>query len=57
MKLFKEWFTQWSAENRENFLKRIEEIDSAFANKLKAELQNGVVNSYAETNGEDVLED
>lgn len=56
--MFKEWFSQWSADNRENFLKQVTDIDPIFAGKLKEELQNGVVNSYATTNGvEDVLED
>lgn len=58
MKLFREWFSQWSAENRENFLKQVSDIDPMFASKLKEELQNGIANNYATTNGvEDVLED
>lgn len=58
MKLFKEWFSQWSTENRENFLKQVTDIDPIFASKLKEELQNGVINSYAATNGgEEILED
>lgn len=57
MKLFKEWYAQWNAENRENFLKQVTEIDPLFAEKLNAELQNGVVNNHSETNGEQFLED
>lgn len=56
--MFKEWFVQWSPENRDNFLRQVTDIDPAFASKLKEELQNGVVNHYATTNGvEDLLED
>lgn len=56
VKLFKEWFPQWSSENKENFLKQISEIDPSFAEKLSSELQNGIVN-HAETNGQALLED
>lgn len=48
MKLFKEWFLQWSIEQKENFLKQITDIDATFADKLNGELgvqQNGVSNN------------
>ncbi|KAJ8964683.1 hypothetical protein NQ314_004715 [Rhamnusium bicolor] len=57
IKLFKEWFIGWSAEQKENFLTQITEIDSTFAEKLNAELQNGVPHENHEVNGEIVLED
>ncbi|KAJ8973546.1 hypothetical protein NQ317_018391 [Molorchus minor] len=50
IKLFKEWFSQWSTEQKENFLSRISELDSAFAEKLNSELQNGVPNGNHEVN-------
>ncbi|KAJ8925252.1 hypothetical protein NQ315_009080 [Exocentrus adspersus] len=56
VKLFKEWFMQWTAEQKESFLNRISEIDSAFADKLNAELENGIPHINNEVNGE-VLED
>ncbi|XP_044264163.1 uncharacterized protein C14orf119 isoform X2 [Tribolium madens] len=52
VKLFREWFSQWSTDQKESFLKQIKEIDSSFADKLNAELQNGI-----SENGEGVLED
>lgn len=53
IKLFKEWVPQWSSEQREHFVKKLEEIDPTFADKLKPEMQNG----HVELNGENVLED
>ncbi|EFA06361.1 hypothetical protein TcasGA2_TC009237 [Tribolium castaneum] len=55
VKLFREWFSQWSADQKESFLKQIKEIDSGFADKLNAELQNGISENHE--NGEGVLED
>lgn len=52
VKLFREWFSQWSTEQKESFVKQIKEIDSSFADKLNAELQNGI-----SENGDGVLED
>ncbi|KAF5289859.1 hypothetical protein FQR65_LT01993 [Abscondita terminalis] len=62
IKLFKEWFVHWSPEQRENFLKKISDIDNTFADKLNAELQNGLENGEVDhetpsTNGEEILED
>ncbi|KAH0817792.1 hypothetical protein GEV33_004996 [Tenebrio molitor] len=57
VKLFKEWFGQWSTEQKENFLKQISEIDTSFAEKLNGELRNGVSSEAHETNGDAVLED
>lgn len=53
IKLFKEWVPQWSSEQREEFIKKLEEIDPTFTDKMKPELQNG----HVEMNGENVLED
>ncbi|ENN70231.1 uncharacterized protein C14orf119 [Dendroctonus ponderosae] len=39
IKLFKEWFTQWNIEMKENFLKKISEIDPIFFAKLNAEIE------------------
>lgn len=39
MKLFKEWFTQWNIEMKENFLTKISEIDPIFFAKLNAEIE------------------
>ncbi|KAF5271757.1 hypothetical protein FQA39_LY08080 [Lamprigera yunnana] len=61
IKLFKEWFGHWSSEQKDNFLKKIADIDSIFADKLNAELQNGIENGETDhenhTNGEVLLED
>lgn len=57
MKLFKEWFTQWTPDVRDSFLEKITGMDESFGEKLKAELQNGIVNNHSEFNGEEVLED
>lgn len=60
MKLFKEWFVQWNEEQREGFLKQLSEVDPVYAEKINAELQNGVnglVNNENHVNGEEVLED
>lgn len=58
IKLFKEWFSQWSQEQRETFLKRIKDMDPTFAEKINAELQNGIGNDENHnTNGEEILED
>lgn len=38
MKLFKEWFVQWSIEHKDNFLQRIVEIDRIFGEQLNAAL-------------------
>lgn len=58
MKLFKEWFVQWNTEQKENFLKEISDIDANFAEKLNAELENGVVHESNDLNGVlEVLED
>ncbi|KAL3287112.1 hypothetical protein HHI36_001593 [Cryptolaemus montrouzieri] len=59
VKLFKEWFSQWSIEQKEQFLKQITDLDSTFAEKLNCELQNGTAN-VSNSNGnanEEVLED
>ncbi|XP_018579294.1 uncharacterized protein C14orf119 [Anoplophora glabripennis] len=57
VKLFKEWFMQWTIEQKESFLTRISEIDASFAEKLNGELENGVSHVNHEVNGEVVLED
>lgn len=48
---------QWNIEQKESFLSRISEIDSTFAEKLNAELENGVPHVNHGVNGEVVLED
>ncbi|XP_025830278.1 uncharacterized protein C14orf119 [Agrilus planipennis] len=55
VKLFKEWFTQWNPEQQDRFLKKIMEIDETFAEKLKSELENGVIEENHDS--ENVLED
>ncbi|KAG5879117.1 hypothetical protein JTB14_031664 [Gonioctena quinquepunctata] len=58
VKLFKEWFMQWSLEQKESFLTQISEIDSAFAEKLNVEIHNGDPHPLNhEGNGEEILED
>ncbi|KAF2881695.1 hypothetical protein ILUMI_24477 [Ignelater luminosus] len=58
IKLFKEWFAHWNPEQKEGFLKKLTDIDPSFAEKLNAELQNGVTNDENHnTNGEELLED
>ncbi|XP_074042146.1 uncharacterized protein C14orf119 [Leptinotarsa decemlineata] len=59
VKLFKEWFMQWSVEQKENFLTQISEIDSVFAEKLNDEIQNGGTHqsNHELVNGEEILED
>lgn len=63
VKLFKEWFVHWNPEQRDNFLKKISDIDDIFAAKLNMELQQGLENgeimndNHVATNGEDLLED
>ncbi|XP_072392557.1 uncharacterized protein C14orf119 [Diabrotica undecimpunctata] len=59
VKLFKEWFIHWTADQKQNFLAQISEIDSVFAEKLNGEIQNGVVvhEPHQDINGEDILED
>ncbi|GLV36321.1 uncharacterized protein CBL_08815 [Carabus blaptoides fortunei] len=42
VKLFREWVSQWNAEQRERLMKRIAEVDPSFGEKLNSELQNGV---------------
>lgn len=39
IKLFKEWFTQWNIESKENFLKKLGEIDASFIEKLNKEIE------------------
>lgn len=58
VKLFKEWFIHWTADQKHNFITQISEMDTAFAEKLNEEIQNGVIHeSNHELNGEDILED
>ncbi|XP_056646587.1 uncharacterized protein C14orf119 [Diorhabda sublineata] len=58
VKLFKEWFIHWTADQKHNFISQISDIDTAFAEKLNEEIQNGVVHeSNHQLNGEDILED
>ena len=57
MKLFREWFTQWSSDQKESFLKQISEMDAVFAEKLNSELQNGIPSDNHEANGNEILED
>lgn len=59
VKLFKEWFINWNAEQKEHFLNKITEIDPDFAEKLNTELESGVSNHEHcnEVNREEVLED
>lgn len=39
VKLFKEWFIQWNIELKDSFLKKLEEIDPGFVEKLKKEIE------------------
>ncbi|CAG9862917.1 unnamed protein product [Phyllotreta striolata] len=59
VKLFKEWFVQWTAEQKHNFINQISEIDAKFAEKLEGEIHNGVENNHNnhEINEEEILED
>ncbi|CAH1163866.1 unnamed protein product [Phaedon cochleariae] len=58
VKLFKEWFLQWTTEQKESFFNQISEIDSEFGEKLNAEIHNGLSNNLNhEVNGEEILED
>lgn len=58
VKLFKEWFIQWTAEQKHNFITQISEIDTKFAEKLNEEIQNGVAHDHNhEVNEEEILED
>ncbi|XP_057661082.1 uncharacterized protein C14orf119 [Diorhabda carinulata] len=58
VKLFKEWFIHWTADQKHHFISQISDIDTAFAEKLNEEIQNGVVHeSNHQLNGEDILED
>lgn len=57
VKLFKEWFTQWSVEQKEDFLKQITDLDSIFAEKLNSELDKGaMVNGNGDMDGEVIEE-
>nr|CAH7737702.1 unnamed protein product [Callosobruchus chinensis] len=53
VKLFREWFPAWTAEQKENFLTQITNLDTTFGEKLNSELENGV----ALTNGDSGLEE
>lgn len=39
IKLFKEWFIQWNIESKENFLKKLGEIDPSFIEKFNKEIE------------------
>ncbi|XP_045471128.1 uncharacterized protein C14orf119 [Harmonia axyridis] len=59
VKLFKEWFIQWSVDQKDYFFKQITELDSTFAEKLNSELNNGavaMVNGNGDLDGE-VIDD
>ncbi|XP_066157898.1 uncharacterized protein C14orf119 [Euwallacea fornicatus] len=39
IKLFREWYSQWNIEMKENFLKKLGEIDPDFMQNLNAEIE------------------
>ena len=42
MKLFNEWFMNWSDEDKENLLTRLENVDSQFMNRFRKSLEGGM---------------
>ncbi|KAK9880589.1 hypothetical protein WA026_011829 [Henosepilachna vigintioctopunctata] len=59
VKLFKEWFSQWSIEQKEQFFKQITDLDPIFAEKLSIELQSatGNISNDSGNGNEEILED
>lgn len=59
VKLFKEWISQWNPENRDCFLKQIEDIDATFVQRLTDELEKDPqINGTHEENGDgELIED
>lgn len=58
--MFKEWFTQWNIEMKESFLRKIEEIDPSFIEKLNAEIEEkdtSQVNDEVNVENENIIED